>query len=90
MCLAIPATVKKVGGNIADIETMGVLKQVDISLVPEVKPGDFVIVHAGFAIQIIDKQEALITEGYWKEYMDSITEAEKETAVGSLKDKMKE
>jgi len=68
MCLAIPARVIKISKNIAEIESLGVKKKIDISLLPEVKEGDFVIVHAGFAIQIIDSSEALITEGYWKEY----------------------
>ena len=70
MCLAIPAIVKKIIRNMAEIESMGVSKDVEISLVPDVKVGDYVIVHAGFAIQIIDKEEALITQGYWQEYFD--------------------
>ncbi|MBM3700003.1 MAG: HypC/HybG/HupF family hydrogenase formation chaperone [Actinobacteria bacterium] len=68
MCLAIPAVVKKINRNIAEIESLGVLKKIDISLVPDVRKGDYVIVHAGFAIQVIDKEEALITEDYWKQY----------------------
>jgi hydrogenase expression/formation protein HypC len=70
MCLAIPAIVNKITKNIAEIESMGVVKDVEISLVPEVKVGDYVIIHAGFAIQIIDKKEALITQGYWQEYFE--------------------
>jgi hydrogenase expression/formation protein HypC len=70
MCLAIPAKVNKINKNIAEIESLGVTKKVDISLIPDVKIGDYVIVHAGFAIQIIDKEEALITEGYWKDYLE--------------------
>jgi len=34
------------------------------------KKDDYVIVHAGFAIQVIDKEEALVTQGYWKEWLD--------------------
>jgi hydrogenase expression/formation protein HypC len=70
MCLAIPAKVNKINKNIAEIESLGVTKKVDIYLIPDVKIGDYVIVHAGFAIQIIDKEEALITEGYWKDYLE--------------------
>ena len=70
MCLAIPAKVIKINKNIAEIESLGVVKEVDITLVPDVKIGDYVIVHAGFAIQIIDKKEASITEGYWKEFLE--------------------
>jgi len=70
MCLAIPAKVIKINKNIAEIESFGVIKEVDITLVPDAKIGDHVIVHAGFAIQIIDKKEAFITEGYWKEFLE--------------------
>lgn len=70
MCLAIPAKVNKINKNIAEIESLGVIKKVDVSLIPDVKIGDYIIVHAGFAIQIIDKEEALITEGYWKDFLE--------------------
>ncbi|MCE5329722.1 HypC/HybG/HupF family hydrogenase formation chaperone [bacterium] len=59
MCVAVPAKIIKItADNSAEINSMGVTKTIDISLVPEATPGDFVIVHAGFAIQIIDKEEA--------------------------------
>jgi hydrogenase expression/formation protein HypC len=70
MCLAVPAKVNKINKNTAEIESFGVIKNVDITLIPEVKINDYVIVHAGFAIQIIDKDEAMITEGYWKDYFE--------------------
>lgn len=70
MCLAIPAKVNKINGNTAEVESFGVTKKVDISLTPEVKVGDYVIVHAGFAIQLMDKKDALITQGYWKDYFN--------------------
>ncbi len=70
MCLAIPAKIIKINKNIAEIESLGVKKEIDISLVPDVKKGDFVIVHAGFAIQIIDKEEAETIQNYWKEFLD--------------------
>lgn len=70
MCLAIPAKILKIEKNIAQIESLGVTKEVDMSLLPDAKKGDYVIVHAGFAIQMIDKEEALITQSYWKELLD--------------------
>ncbi|MBC8388316.1 MAG: HypC/HybG/HupF family hydrogenase formation chaperone [Actinobacteria bacterium] len=70
MCLAVPAKVNKINKNIAEIESFGVKKEVDITLIPDVGIGDYVIVHAGFAIQIVDKEEALITQGYFKDYID--------------------
>jgi hydrogenase expression/formation protein HypC len=70
MCLAIPARINRINKNIAEVESLGVKKEVDVSLVPGVKVGDYVIVHAGFAIQLIDEEDALISQGYWKEYLD--------------------
>jgi len=70
MCLAVPARVKRKNKNIAEIESFGVLKKVDVTLVPEVKVGDFVIVHAGFAIQIMKKEDAIAANEYFKEYFD--------------------
>ncbi|MCL5073616.1 MAG: HypC/HybG/HupF family hydrogenase formation chaperone [Actinobacteria bacterium] len=58
MCVAVPAKIININDKNAEINSMGVIKIIDISLVPEAKPGDFVIVHAGFAIQVIDKDEA--------------------------------
>ena len=67
MCLAIPARVINISKRTAIIESLGVEKEVDITLLPDLKKDDYVIVHAGFAIQVIDKDEALTTQGYWKE-----------------------
>lgn len=71
MCLAIPAKITKIKDNTAVIESLGVKKEVEISLIPDAKKGDYVIVHAGFAIQIVEKEEALATQGYWKEWLDA-------------------
>ncbi len=70
MCLAIPAKIIRINKNIAEVKSLGVRKEIDISLVPGVSKGDFVIVHAGFAIQIIDKKDVLAIHSYWKEYLD--------------------
>jgi hydrogenase expression/formation protein HypC len=58
MCVAVPAKIISIDETNAVIDSMGVIKNIDISLIPDVKIGDFVIVHAGFAIQIIDNEEA--------------------------------
>ena len=70
MCLAIPAKILQIKDSKALIESLGVKKEVEISLIPDAKKGDYVIVHAGFAIQIVEKEEALATQGYWKEWLD--------------------
>jgi hydrogenase expression/formation protein HypC len=58
MCLAIPALIKKINGTqaIADIE--GVTREVSLELTPEAKIGDYVLLHTGYAISIIDAEEA--------------------------------
>jgi len=62
MCLAIPAKVVSLKGSIAQVDMMGNERVVSIDLVPEVKCGDYVLVHAGFAIGIIDYESAKETE----------------------------
>lgn len=62
MCLAIPAKVVTMDGSIAKVDMMGNERVVSIDLVPEVKIGEYVLVHAGFAIGIIDDESAKETE----------------------------
>jgi len=57
MCLAVPAEIKSIDGHVATVDYGGVSRTANISLV-EAKVGDFVIVHAGYAIQVLDKEEA--------------------------------
>jgi hydrogenase expression/formation protein HypC len=59
MCLAIPARVVRITGTLADVEVEGTATTADISVLPGVKVGDYVMVHAGLAIQKYDEQEAL-------------------------------
>jgi len=61
MCLAIPAKVVEIEGNMATIEVGGISRQASLMLVPEAEIGDYVLVHAGFAIQRLDEEEALET-----------------------------
>lgn len=59
MCLAIPARVKSIGENMmAEVDIMGVSRHVSLDLVPDSKVDDWVLVHAGFAIQIVDEAYA--------------------------------
>lgn len=58
MCLGIPVKVKEINGQEALVEVGGLKQTVRIDFVPEVKAGDFVIVHAGFAISILNEEEA--------------------------------
>ncbi|MEM2912502.1 MAG: HypC/HybG/HupF family hydrogenase formation chaperone [Candidatus Bathyarchaeia archaeon] len=70
MCLAVPAKIIAVNGNIAKVDFGGnVLREVNIMLVEEAKPGDYVLVHAGYAIQKVDEREAMETLRLWNEIL---------------------
>ena len=58
MCLAIPALVKSIDGLQAEVEVGGVGRKVSTWLTPEVRIGDYVLLHTGYAISIIDEVEA--------------------------------
>ncbi|HEX78430.1 MAG TPA: HypC/HybG/HupF family hydrogenase formation chaperone [Dehalococcoidia bacterium] len=58
MCLAIPALVKSVTGQEAEVEVGGVGRRISIALTPEVKVGDYVLLHTGYSINVIDAGEA--------------------------------
>lgn len=62
MCLAIPAKIVTIDESIARVDMMGNERLVSIDLVPEVGIGEYVLVHAGFAISIIDDESAKETE----------------------------
>ncbi len=68
MCLAVPGKIVSVQGSIAVVDFGGVQRETNISLV-EVKVGDYVIVHAGFAIQTVDEEDAKETIKLWEELL---------------------
>jgi len=57
LCLAFPAKVVDIKDLLATVELSGVTRQASLMLLPEAKLGDYVLVHAGFAMQIVDKQQ---------------------------------
>ena len=58
MCLAVPALVKSINGYMAEVDIEGITRQISIQLTPEVKVGDYVLLHTGYAINLIDEVEA--------------------------------
>jgi len=69
MCLAIPAKVLKVQGDIAKVDFgQGIVRDVNVMLV-EAHVGEYVLVHAGYAIQVIDKEAAEETLRLWEEIL---------------------
>jgi hydrogenase expression/formation protein HypC len=70
MCLAVPGKIVSVSGELAVVDFGGVQRETNVSLV-EAKVGDYVIVHAGFAIQIVDEEDAKETIKLWEELLAS-------------------
>ena len=61
MCLGIPMKVREIKGNFADVESGRLIRTINIQMLPGIKTGDYVIVHAGFAIEKLDQKKALET-----------------------------
>jgi len=58
MCLAVPVRIVAIDGDEAETEIAGVRRRVSIALTPEAKMGDYVLLHTGYAIGVIDEAEA--------------------------------
>ncbi len=69
MCLAIPAKVLSISGTNAKVDFGGnTIREVDVSLV-NAKVGDYILVHAGYAIQVLNKEDAEETLKLWREIL---------------------
>ena len=83
MCLAIPGNIISISGDdplsiMGRVNFAGIIKDVSLAYVPEAVVGDYVIVHAGFAISVLDAEEANRVFEYLQEINDSIeAEADK-------------
>jgi len=69
MCLAVPAQIIELHGETAKVDYGGLVREANISLVTP-KVGDYVIIHAGYAIQILDPEEAKKTIETWNEFLN--------------------
>lgn len=73
MCLAVPAKIVRLeGSGQGTASYMGSEIRANFSLVPQAKPGDWVIIHAGFAISVVDDKEARETLRLFKEMAASV------------------
>ncbi len=80
MCLAIPGKIERIRGDdpldrVGLVNFGGILKEASLAFVPEARPGDYVIVHVGFALSRVDEEEARKTLEYLQE-MDELGEME--------------
>jgi hydrogenase expression/formation protein HypC len=63
MCLAVPGKILSVSGNppydvVGKVSFGGIVKEINLAYVPDARPGDFVMVHVGFALSRVDEEEA--------------------------------
>ncbi|HRD17729.1 MAG TPA: HypC/HybG/HupF family hydrogenase formation chaperone [Candidatus Marinimicrobia bacterium] len=72
MCLAVPMRIIEIDGTRAKAEVGGVLYQANLDFLSDVKVGDYIIVHAGFAIEKLDETVALENLAAWQEVANDI------------------
>lgn len=83
MCLAIPAKiVDRLDEHMATVDIMGVSRKVSLDLVPEAEVGEFVLVHAGFALNIITDEDAEATLELLRQIPELLEEELGEVAGG--------
>ena len=67
MCLGVPGKIVSIKEDLAEVDFGGIRRKVSLLLCPDVNKGDYVLVHVGFAIQRLEKEEALETLRLFKE-----------------------
>ncbi|MGA8831688.1 MAG: HypC/HybG/HupF family hydrogenase formation chaperone [Desulfomonilaceae bacterium] len=72
MCLAIPMKLVEItGSGVGKVDAGGVKADVSLAMAPDAKMGDYLIVHAGFAIEILDHEEAMIRLDLFRELAEA-------------------
>jgi hydrogenase expression/formation protein HypC len=74
MCLAVPGRVIEIDGTTARVDFGGVTREANLTLVPEAAVDSYVLVHAGFAIQVLDEHEAEETLNLFRELAGALDE----------------
>ncbi len=69
MCLAVPMQVKSIEGEVARCEIDGVQREASLMMVDRIEVGDFVLIHAGFAIEKLDAEQAEETLRFFREVL---------------------
>ncbi|TEU15122.1 MAG: HypC/HybG/HupF family hydrogenase formation chaperone [Hadesarchaea archaeon] len=75
MCLAIPGKVLKIDEQVAAVDFGGARRDVRLDLLENVRKGDYVLVHAGYAIQVIDETDAKEILSFWEEVTRGVASA---------------
>jgi len=76
VCLAIPAQIKSVNGLEGEVEIGGVGRTISLWLTPEAQVGNYVYVHTGYAISVVDEEEALESLRLLRELAETYPEEE--------------
>ena len=71
MCLAVPGKVLSIEGDTAVVDYGGIRRSANVSLV-DAKVGSYVLIHAGYAIEVLDEEEARRTLELWNEVLDKM------------------
>ncbi|MDY3859127.1 MAG: HypC/HybG/HupF family hydrogenase formation chaperone [Candidatus Limivicinus sp.] len=72
VCLAVPLKLIEIHGNTAVGEAMGMKREIRVDFIPEPRTGEYVIVHAGFAIERLGEQQAKEDLEAWEEIRDAL------------------
>jgi hydrogenase expression/formation protein HypC len=72
MCLSIPARIVSIDGSMAEVTAGGAIFKAGLHIIENAKPGDYILLHAGFAIQIISEKEAAETLKILEEMNNSL------------------
>lgn len=72
MCLAIPALITSISDKEADVEIGGISRRISLYLTPEARVGDYVLVHTGYAINVLDQEEAKETLEILREIAEGV------------------
>jgi hydrogenase expression/formation protein HypC len=72
MCLSVPGKIVKIRKNMARVDVGGILRDISLDLCPEASIGEYVLIHAGFAIQKVDEEEAEETLDLLKKMAEAI------------------
>jgi hydrogenase expression/formation protein HypC len=79
MCLAVPGKIIGIDGGTARVDFGGITREANISLVPEAAVESYVLVHAGFAIQVLNEEEAEETLSLFRQMAEAMDDAGEQT-----------
>ena len=74
MCLSIPAKIISIDGSMAEVSAGGAIFNAGLHMIEDAKVGDYILLHAGFAIQMISEKEAEETLSLFEEINNSLDE----------------